>query len=274
MKRSVLILVCFVGLTAFMQAQETDQRVIKATPAALPQSPKGDRIGSDLQRENLKGKVKSVATFNIDHDRRQTVKFIVSEDFYTEDGDLIRSVAYNDNSQPRGVGVYGYLDNMRVSRWGSVTDEKGEMPSGSTMQVPVGMSQEKAKADRRYDTRFTYKYDKSGRLVEEVHFSNAGELLTRTVHKYETPTRRLILEYAGGKEELARLFHILDDRGNVIELWMYDEDKKVQDIQVMKHQFDAQGNWIVEEVFVKETVNGKINLRPLATNYRTITYYP
>jgi len=55
---------------------------------------------------------------------------------------------------------------------------------------------------------------------------------------------------------------------------MYDEDKKVQDIQVMKHQFDAHGNWIVEEVFVKEIINGKINLRPLATNYRTITYYP
>ena len=43
-----------------------------------------------------------------------------------EDGNLVRSVAYNDQGYPRGVGVYGYIDGMRVNRWGPVVYFDGE----------------------------------------------------------------------------------------------------------------------------------------------------
>jgi hypothetical protein len=278
MKKIVFVSLCLVVFGAFVRAQKPAVDVVRqiadATPAALPQLPKVKEIRSDLFHQNLKGKVKAVATYNIDHERRQTEKYIVSEEFYNEDGDRVRGVYYNDNSQPRNVAVYGFIDNMRVARWGDVKDDKGQLPSDRSVQIPVSDKEEPArKSDTRFDTRYVFKYDSAGRLAEEVHLSNTGELLTRSVYKYETPTRRLIREFAGGTEELARMTEILDDAGNVIERWLYDEDKKVQDVQVMKRGFDPQGNWTVEKVFVKETVNGKTNLKPLATNYRTITYY-
>ena len=278
MKKIVFVSLCLVVFGAFARAQKPAVDVVRqiadATPAALPQLPKVKETRSDLFHQNLKGKVKTVATYNIDHDRRQTEKYIVSEEFYNQDGDRVRGVYYNDNSQPRNVAVYGFIDNMRVARWGDVKDDKGQLPSDRSVQIPVSDKEEPArKSDTRFDTRYVFKYDSAGRLAEEVHLSNTGELLTRSVYKYETPTRRLIREFAGGTEELARMTEILDDAGNVIELWLYDEDKKVQDVQVMKREFDPQGNWTVEKVFVKETVNGKTNLKPLATNYRTITYY-
>jgi len=278
MKTIVLLSLCLVLFSAFAMGQkpsvDVGRQIADAAPAALRQSPRVKDIRSDLFHQNLKGKVKTVATYNIDHDRQQTDKYIVSEEFYNQDGDRIRGVYYNDNSQPRNMAVYGFVDNMRVARWGDVKDKNGKLRSDRSVQMPVSDKNPVAKnADARYDTRYVFKYDESGRLAEEVHLSNTGELLTRTVYKYETPTRRLIREFAGGTDELARMTEILDDAGNVTELWLYDEDKKVQDIQVIKREFDTQGNWTVEKVFVKQTADGKTNLKPLATNYRTITYY-
>ena len=278
MKKIVLLSLCLVVFCAFATGQkppvDVERQIADAAPAALPQSPRVKDIRPDLFHQNLKGKVKSVATYNIDHDRQQTDKYIVSEEFYNQDGDRIRGVYYNDNSQPRNVAVYGFVDNMRVARWGDVKDKNGKLPSDRSVQMPVSDKNPAAKnADKRFDTRYVFKYDETGRLAEEEHLSATGELLTRTVYKYETPTRRLIREFAGGTDELARMTEILDDAGNVIELWLYDEDKKVQDIQVIKREFDPQGNWTVEKVFVKQTAAGKTNLKPLATNYRTITYY-
>ena len=279
MKKIVFLSLCLMALAAFAPAQkpavDAARQIADATPAALPQSPRASGARSDLHKDNLKGKVKSVAVYNIDHDRRQTDKYIVSEELYNEEGDRVRGVYYNDNSEPRSVAVYGYVDGMRVARWGSVKDESGQLPADSSVQMPVSDQEQPArKSDARFDTKYVYKYDPSGRLAEEVHLSNAGELQTRTVYKYESPTRRLIREFAGGRDELARTTETLDDAGNVVELWLYDEYKKVQDIQVIKHEFDSHGNWIVEKVFVKETLpDGKTNLKPLATNFRTITYF-
>ena len=277
MKKIVLLSLCFAALAVSASAQnpavDVTRQIADATPAALPQSPTLREKRPDLFHENLKGKVKSVATFNIDHDRKQTEKFIVSEEFYNEAGDRVRGVYYNDYAQPRSVAVYGYVDNVRVARWGDVKDENGQQPSDRSVQVAVSDKQPKREARRGFDTQYVYKYDPTGRIAEEVHLSNTGELLTRTIYQYESPTRRLIREFAGGKEEIARQTEILDADGNVIELWLYDEYKKVQDVQVMEHEFDPQGNWIVEKVFVKQTLNGKTNLKPLATNFRTITYY-
>jgi hypothetical protein len=278
MKKIVILSLCLAALAVSAAAQrpavDITRQIADAMPAALPQSQKPKEKRPDLFHENLKGKVKSVATYNIDHERAQKDKYIVSEEFYNEDGDRVRGVYYNDTAQPRSVAVYGYLDNMRVARWGSVTDEQGRLPTDRSVQVPVSDKQQRGrKPAGRYDTRYVFKYDPSGRPAEEVHLSNTGELLTRTVYTYESPTRRLVREFAGGVEEIARMTEILDTTGNVMELWLYDENKKVQDIQVMEREFDAQGNWTIEKVFIKETVDGKTNLKPLATNFRTITYY-
>ena len=278
MKKLIFLTLCFAALNVFASAQkpavDVTRQIADATPPALPQTPRPTEKRPDLFHEHLKGKVKSVATFNIDHERTQPDKFIVSEEFYNEAGDRVRGVYYNDYAQPRSVAVYGYVDKMRVARWGDIKDEDGQLPSDRSVQMAVSDKQKPArKAEGRFDTQYVYKYDSSGRLAEEVHLSNAGELLTRTVYQYESPTRRLVRDFAGGKEEIARTTEIIDAEGNVIELWLYDEYKKVQDIQVMEREFDSQGNWTVEKVFVKETVGGKTNLKPLATNFRTITYF-
>jgi hypothetical protein len=277
MKRIIFLTLCFAAFISFASAQQTNDNIAKriadAMPPALPQAPKADGTRSDLYKENLKGKVKTVTVYNIDHERKQSDKNIISEETYNDDGDRIRGVYYFDGNIPRSVATYGYVDRMRVARWGSVKNGNGSDTDSPIVQVPVGMNRGTKKSDSRYDTKYVYRYDEKGRLAEEIHFSSSGELQTRTVITYESPMRRLLRHFAGGPEEIARTVEILDTEGNVVELWMYDEDKKVNEVQVIKHELDSQGNWIVENVFIKEIDGDRTNLKPLATNFRTITYY-
>lgn len=282
MKNFFLLTVCVLTFAVSTTAQapktkiDLAKKIADATPPVLPQSPKDARPRSDAQDANLKGRVKSIATHVIDYENGKTSRVLSSEEFYGEDGSLVRAVDYHEDGYPRGVSVYGYIDGARVSRWGPVVyfDGEGYASTGTELTTLYNNPPTTSPKDKRYDVRFLYKYDPSGRLAEETHFSNAGEVLTRTVYEYEKADRRLQREFAEGKQELARLTEILDPAGNVLEIWYYDEDKKVSEIRTNTYEFDPQGNWTVKKTFEKQTVKGKPFLKPLSISYRTITYYP
>jgi hypothetical protein len=104
--------------------------------------------------------------------------------------------------------------------------------------------------------------------------SGSGEILTRTTYEYLPGNKRLEHNFSGNaKEEIARLMEVFDAKGNVIETWYYNDDKKVSQIRTSTYQFDARGNWIVQKMFEKTNVNGKEVLKPISTSYRTIDYY-
>ena len=60
------IAVVFVStVTAQKPKVDIAKKIAAATPAALPQAPKGSRPRSDAQYANLRGKVKSIAEYTI-----------------------------------------------------------------------------------------------------------------------------------------------------------------------------------------------------------------
>jgi hypothetical protein len=280
MKNIIFLTACVLCLAAGLNAQKPKvdiaKKIADATPAALPQSPKDDRVGTDAQEANLKGKVKSIAESIIDYENGKKEKTLLKEEFYGEDGNLIRAVDYHDNGYPRGVSVYGYIDGTRVNRWGPVVyfDGEGVYTSGTEM-VTMQIGRRSEAKDTRYDIKFTSKYDSQGRLIERTHISRSGEILTHTTYEYLPGNKRLEHDFAGdAKEEIARLMDVFDANGHIVETWYYDEDKKVNAIRTNTYEFDATGNWTVQKTFEKKTDKGKEVLKLLSISYRTITYYP
>ena len=282
MKYILPLLIClFVFATvAFAQGSKVkidiQKKIADATPAALPQAPTDDRRGTDARDANLKSRVKSVTHRHTDNaDRRYPKQLLTGEDFYDEAGNRVRSIDWDD-VHPLGVTVYGYLDKMRVSRRGNIEyadcekpDQNPCVPIMHTLPAP----KDAAKGDERYDIRWVYKYDSRGRLAEEVHLSNRGEILTRTTYNYETETRRVVLHYAAGAEPLARVIEIIDPaHGNIVEEWLHDEEQKVNAIRYYSYKFDDRGNWIEQRV--TERLPSEKRAKPVATTYRSITYYP
>ena len=275
--KKVVFVTCLLAFSSFAFSQNPDsdvaRRIAEGTPEALPQGTEVAGEPTDLGRANLVGPVKSVATSVIDHERGRTTAALETEEFYNEFGNRVRSLHYDDNGDPRSIGIFGFLDGMRVVRWGSIKDSKGEeAPPPPLVQVPLSVDVKPTKKDARYDMRYVYKYDSRRRLVEEEHLSSTGDRVIAVFIKYESPKRRLVRDfYKDAVDEISRTVELLDDSGNVVEERFYDEFKKVSYVRVMKYEFDSRGNWTTQKMF--EKADGKTELRPLSTSYRTITYY-
>ena len=273
---TILLLFSLFSISAYSQKTgkvDLAQKIRDATPAALPQTPVVEKLRSDAQDENLKGKVKSVIEDTLQAGKTKRERS--SERYFNETGNLLREISYEDG-YPTLVTVWGYIDGKRVSKAGYVEYAEGERPPSDDIVAVMDEEQEainpNTPRDSRYGSQFTYKYDEKGRLIEKWTYQNNGEVWSHTKYVY-TKNQREVSSYGRDGSRWTQGFEVLDKDGNIIEQFSMS-DGKIEDNTIYTYQFDAQGNWIVEKAFEKKKVKGKIVRTPLWTNYRTITYYP
>jgi len=278
--KKFLLLACIFGLFADAHAQgkpaavkpvkvDFAQKIADATPAALPQSPAPDRSSTDAIDNGLKAKVKSVIEYMDQPGKPRETR---EEQYYGEDGNLIRSVSYMEG-YPNSVSVYGYLDNFRVEKLNFVEYLPGERQLNRFTVKGNPLGEVPTKRDTRYSTRYEYRYDTQGRLIETAEYENDGKLVRRQVYSYKP----------GEKEERSlneydvpdwRSVYILDGKGNVKEERWYDKDSDKPDIETYTREYDPQGNWVAERTYDPSKKHAKQPGDLLWTKFRTITYYP
>jgi hypothetical protein len=244
-------------------------KVREATPEPLPQSPPAPKPKSDAEDEGLRGKVKSVIEESLPWSRRKfpNRRETESETLYNEQGNKIKRTTYSNNV-PYDIDVYGYLDNMRVSRNGFVDTEYSGVMRASAISSDAPSAPKPA--DERYHSRYEYKYE-NGFLKEELVYFNDGDLSSRIVHNRNGNKTEQLYYDKDGKIHLRYIF-LLDAKGNIIEEHGYDKTgKKIEPRYSYKYEaFDAQGNWTKR--VVSEWKNRAFV--PTSITYRTITYYP
>src|SRR5262249_49545380 len=155
-------------------------------PAELPQPPVEKRVSTDARDEGLKGKVRSVVEYSMEAAKKTVDK----EDYYNSDGNLIRSVDY-DNGYPETVSVFGFVDGMRVSRSGTVHYQPGEEPKPQGIFITVDLDTDVpgAKRDERYTERYVRVYNSQNRLIELQRLGNNGKLWSRQTNTYSGDMR-------------------------------------------------------------------------------------
>jgi protein TonB len=95
----------------------------------------------------------------------------------------------------------------------------------------------------------TTTYDQKGNRVDNAYFLSAGGTLTgKEVYKY-------------------------DERGNMIEMTLHNEDGSLAAKEVYTYEFDALGNWTKMTTSVAVIEGGKVSFEPSEVTYRTISYY-
>src|SRR5205085_382128 len=95
----------------------------------------------------------------------------------------------------------------------------------------------------------TATYDMKGAKIDNAYYLAAGGALTgREVYKY-------------------------DDKGNIIEMTLFNADGSVMTKEVYQYEFDAMGNWTKMVTSVAIIENGKLNFEPTEVTYRSISYY-
>lgn len=95
----------------------------------------------------------------------------------------------------------------------------------------------------------TATYDMKGVKVDNAYFLSAsGSLTGKEVYKY-------------------------DDKGNIVEMTLFNTDGSVLSKEVYKYEFDAVGNWTKMTTSVALIENGQMHFEPTEVTYRMIAYY-
>src|ERR1041384_5018826 len=95
----------------------------------------------------------------------------------------------------------------------------------------------------------TATYDMKGAKIDNAYYLAAGGALTgREVYKY-------------------------DDKGNIVEMTLYNADGSVMSKEVYQYEFDAMGNWTKMVTSVAIIENSKLSYEPTEITYRSISYY-
>jgi protein TonB len=95
----------------------------------------------------------------------------------------------------------------------------------------------------------TATYDMKGAKIDTAYFLGAGGSLTgKEVYKY-------------------------DDRGNIVEMTLFNTDGSVLSKEKYEYEFDAMGNWTKMTTAVAVIENGQMSFEPTEVTYRVIAYY-
>lgn len=247
------------------------KKVEEATPKPLPQSPVVKKLKTDAEDDGLKGKVKSVIeeTQGLSGQMANKTRRRSSENYYDEQGNQIKRVLYSSEGQPFDITVYGYIDNKRVSNTGFIRYESDPPP-----MLVAGSGGKPKKFDSRYQTRYEYKYDAKGNLIEMLMYHNDDSLYLRYVYEYSGNTIKGKVYSEDGSLN-SQDISILDAKGNITESTYYDAPLKGWDekLTYKYEEFDAQGNWIKRIETLTRVFGGRSKVEWSAVEYRTITYY-
>src|SRR5207248_7124024 len=95
----------------------------------------------------------------------------------------------------------------------------------------------------------TATYDMKGAKIDNAYYLAVGGSLTgKEVYKY-------------------------DDKGNIIEMTLFNADGSVMSKEVYQYEFDAMGNWTKMITSVAIIENGKLSYEPTEITYRSLSYY-
>src|SRR5438105_2383033 len=95
----------------------------------------------------------------------------------------------------------------------------------------------------------TATYDMKGAKIDNAYYLAAGGSLTgKEVYKY-------------------------DDKGNIIEMTLFNADGSIMSKEVYQYEFDAMGNWTKMITSVAIIENSKLSYEPTEITYRSISYY-
>jgi hypothetical protein len=150
----------------------------------------------------------------------------------------------------------------------------------SGITVPPKARKKGPGRDDRYDERYEYKYDDSGRLIDKLSYENNGDLNGRVVFNYTGDQKEQLIYVRNNKRAekkvdllAGRSVWILDRNGNPVKAFGYADDR-VLITSEFKYTYDSQGNWITR------TTNAQIEWEPnkpekrTEFEIRTITYFP
>ena len=279
--KNLLSIVLLIVASVIVNAQENSKtdytaEIEIATPKTLPQTPvSADKLTSDADDQNLKGRVKSLVRERegLTGVEKPIGKRLMEISNFNEKGNLLKQIYFEYRGRPYLVRVYGYFDKVRVSASNSVSFGNSLVTADIKKDKPK--MQKNPKSDSRFDLKYEYKY-KNGKLAKLQLFDNTGAKSMRYIYNYEKNQMEKLV-YTEDGELNQKYLTTFDEKGNEIERIDFNiRQPKPEENDKLKYKyefFDEKGNWTKRTITKSVIENGKEVYKPLAVEYQTISYY-
>ncbi len=245
---------------------------------------------SDTKLEGLKGQVKSLVSTSksisgyADWVLKDKTKYQTTY-LFNREGELTKSI-HEGGSHTRHL--YSKIDGYKTSK---TVELKSREDDGNRFTVlgskekeePIEPNEKLTEPDKRFDFRYAYETDSSGRIVSERQYQNNGRLFRKRTFEY---SKAGVLTKETEEDSIARMtYSFTYDEGNVVEV------KKTRDIKgagndskeritYTEFKFDSVGNWTERKTTSHSETDPMPQYKIPAKTYtlvdvefRTLTYY-
>ncbi|MEQ1763007.1 MAG: hypothetical protein ABL984_07675 [Pyrinomonadaceae bacterium] len=257
------------------KAEHSAALIKDLTPESFSASPRDTRWQNDLLSAGIRGNVRRI--FTEYQESTESPRFPSSDERFGRSGDLEIEIEYFDE-HPSHFRTLGWLEGKRVVRAESTMFRLGE-PGPNEKQItmitdigPPPTEEELKIRDTRFDSRYERTYDSEGRIVTEKTIGNQGRIYSVKTFSWK-PEQKVTVSGGGRGDFYNKTIEVIGADGHVSEERSCDETEKECDISLYKYENDPKGNWIVKRSFEKQTVRGKVSLKPSGTYFRKIEYF-
>ena len=214
---------------------------------------------TDWEKENLRGKVKSICIVNSLGEKEYLYNgegYLIEETVYLEDGEKLRrnilytkkgnkikEIGYNKKGKEEYYSDYKYNKYGYLKEW--VTYAQGKLykklvynydSKGNESEVYLYYNKDK------FDEKITQKYDLKNRLIEMEIFSNRKEYIEKKEYLYDQENHLVSIILKNDNIIVSKNIFRYDTNNNITEEQNY-RDSTLIDTKTYIYSYDSHNNW-------------------------------
>lgn len=224
---------------------------------------------TDLQKENLKGKVKlikEIAYRAIDKngtvEKGKVLKYGTIFTKYNEEGNKIEESYYDPDGELDDKYTYEYDKEILIEKKRFAYDGRFDSKWIYTYNKNI-IEVNRYWAEGGFVSRWVYIYDENKNLIKEEYY-DLEETLSKT-SKFKYDEKGNLTEEDIYLSESSKIIYTYDENRVLVKESWYNSDGGVFEDKIYKYEYDSHGNWIQKIQYSDE--------RPYYLTERKIEYY-
>ncbi len=237
-------------------------------------------IENDLEKMNMKGKVKSIEEFDQNPNENNKQYY-----YFNEMGYLISStqLIYFYDRQTKFKSFYLHDSTNKnieilIYRFDSIFSKTTSQKYDSSLHRKIiktyinGLLKTNTYFDyinssSLFHNKITYYYDENNNLIQENDSASSNSIIPEALYKYNSQNRR-IEEIVNVSDVSSKSNFEYDDNGNVSKQIFYDSGGKIKRTNLYTYELDEKDNWIKQTTYDPHGAG-----RPQQIIQRKIQYY-
>ncbi|GIJ97672.1 hypothetical protein CAPN001_22410 [Capnocytophaga stomatis] len=209
----------------------------------------GQNLKTDWQKENLKGKVKSVESIAYryvgNEGKKEALSNFNTQEKYNDKGFKIFGRRFTNEGKTSASWRYFYDDKNHLTKV-EILNEKNQVEEVLKYIYEAKVQKEEVlgyDASGKLTGKQVASYDEKGNKINELSLTADGAFLLRQEIVYDAKSNVSEKRFEDKEGKKVLLKYVYDDKNNIIEENYYGEGNQLYGQKIFSYKYDSKGNW-------------------------------